>query len=313
MKRVLVIHFSQSGQLAEIVQSVCAPLVASPDIALTTAVIRPRQSFPFPWPFWRFFDTFPETVYADTHAAPIEPLDVADDAGFDLVILAYQVWFLSPSLPTTAFLQSEQAARLLRGKPVITLIGCRNMWLLAQEIVKERLRQLGARLIDNVVLTDSCHSAFTFISTPRWMLTGKRNALLGGLIPEAGVTRADIDDAARFGRAIAAQLPQREASDDTPMLRGLGAVRINERLIASELIARRSFRIWGGLLRALGKPGAPLRRVVLGVYVLFLVTLILTVVPISAVIKRLLTPLTRERVARQRAYYAAPSGEERTA
>ena len=163
MKRVLVIHFSQSGQLAEIVQSVCAPLRASSDIALTTALIRPRRPFPFPWPFWRFFDTFPETVYADASAAPIEPLDLPDDAEFDLIVLAYQVWFLSPSLPTTAFLQSEQAARLLRGKPVVTLIGCRNMWLLAQEIVKENLQQLGARLVDNAVLTDSCHSAFTFI------------------------------------------------------------------------------------------------------------------------------------------------------
>jgi hypothetical protein len=40
-----------------------------------------------------------------------------------------------------------------------------------------------------------------------------------------------------------------------------------------------------------------------------LITLILTVVPISAVIKQLVAPLTRARIARQRAYFAAPSGE----
>jgi len=44
-------------------------------------------------------------------------------------------------------------------------------------------------------------------------------------------------------------------------------------------------------------------------YVLFLITLILTVVPISAIVKALLKPLTRARTQRQRAYYAAPSGE----
>ena len=69
---------------------------------------------------------------------------------------------------------------------------------------------------------------------------------------------------------------------------------------------RRSFRIWGGLLRALGNRQSITRRIVLGLYVLFLITLILTVVPISAVLKRLLAPLTRARTKRQRAYFAAP-------
>jgi hypothetical protein len=307
MKRVLVIHYSQTGQLRDLMQSVVAPLQAAPGIDVTLAPIRPCRPYPFPWPFWRFFNTFPETVYGE--ADPVEPLDVADDAEFDLVILAYQVWFLSPSLPTTAFLQSEQAARLLRGKPVVTLIGCRNMWLMAQEVMKGHLQRLGARLVDNIVLTDHVHSAFTFISTPLWMLTGRRGPFLGGLVPPAGIPAAEIAAASRFGTAIAAQLPQRTAGDTSPMLQGLGAVAVNERLIASETIARRSFRIWGGLLRALGGPSSPLRRLVLVVYVIFLVTLILTVVPVSAVIKRLIAPLTRERVARQRAYFAAPSGE----
>jgi hypothetical protein len=93
------------------------------------------------------------------------------------------------------------------------------------------------------------------------------------------------------------------------MLQNLGSVSINERLIASETIALRSFRIWGGLLRALGKPGTLLRRIVLVAYVIFLITLILTVVPITAVIKRLLAPLMQKRIAAQRRYFSAPSGE----
>jgi hypothetical protein len=93
------------------------------------------------------------------------------------------------------------------------------------------------------------------------------------------------------------------------MLAGLAAVAVSERLIASEVIARRSFRIWGGLLRRCGAPDARLRRIVLAFYILFLLTLILTVVPVSAVIKRIATPFTRTRVREQRAYFAAPSGE----
>jgi hypothetical protein len=246
-------------------------------------------------------------VYEDPD--PIEPLRLAADAQFDLIIIAYTVWFVSPNLPTMAFLKSPQAARLMRDKPVVTLIGCRNMWLMAQERVKEHIAALGGRLIDNVVLIDVAHMAATLVSTPMWMLTGKRGPFLNGTIPAAGIPANEIAGAARFGSAIARQLPTRRSGDYTPMLRGLSAVSVNEGLIASEPIIRRSFRIWGGLLRSLGNQQSITRRLVLALYVVFLVSLLLTVVPISAVLKRLLAPLTQKRTKRQRAYFGAPSGE----
>lgn len=304
-KRVLVLSFSQTGQLHRLAQSIVEPLRASDEIELTEQPIEPAEPFPFPWPFLHFFNIFPETVYEEP--IDLKPLAISGDEDFDLVILAYQVWFLSPSLPVSSLLNSDTAARLLRGKPVVTVIGCRNMWLMAQEKVKAKLDALGARLIDNVVLTDAAHSAATFVSTPLWVLTGKQGPFLGGLIPRAGIPEDDIAAASRFGRAIAEQLPQQ--TEPRSMLEGLGAVKIQERLIASERIAHRSFRIWGKLLRRIGDQKSPLRKCVLGLYVLFLVTMILTVVPISAVLKRLFAPLLKKRTAAQKSYYAAPSGE----
>ena len=210
---------------------------------------------------------------------------------------------------STAFLKSEAAKRVFAGKPVITVIGCRNMWLMAQERVKEILRGLGARLIDNVVLTDSAHSAFTFFSTPMWMLTGRRGPFFNGMVPAAGVSDADIASCARFGRAIAAQLPTRAAGDDSPMLTGLGAVSVREGLIEFEKTIKRSFRLWGALLRALGKPDALARQFVILIYFLFLLLVILTVVPILAVVKMILKPLAKANIAKQREYFAAPSGK----
>ncbi|MCW8196838.1 dialkylresorcinol condensing enzyme [Proteobacteria bacterium 005FR1] len=304
-KRVLVVSFSQTGQLSRLVDSIVGPLAANGEIELVRQTIEPVEAFPFPWPFLHFFNTFPETVYED----PIEltPLALTGEEDFDLVILAYQVWFLSPSLPVSSFLNSDIAARLLKDKPVITVIGCRNMWLMAQEKVKATLTALGAKLIDNIVLTDAAHSAATFVSTPVWVLTGKQGPFMGGLIPKAGIPDEEIAAASRFGRAIAEQLPRQ--AEPHSMLEGLGAVKVQERLIASETIAHRSFKIWGKLLRRVGDQQSPLRKCVLVVYVLFLVTMILTVVPISAVLKRLFAPLLRKRTAAQKSYYAAPSGE----
>jgi len=84
--------------------------------------------------------------------APIEPPTLKRKT-YDLVIIAYSVWVLSPSQPITAFLQSEQA-NVLKNTPVITLIGCRNMWLMAQEKMKKMLTALDVNLIGNVVKTD---------------------------------------------------------------------------------------------------------------------------------------------------------------
>ncbi len=314
MKKVLIIHYSQTGQLTDIMKSVAGPLEHSPDIRVVHARIVPRQSYPFPWGFWRFFNTFPESVYED--AGPVDV--VVEGAGgpppdedYDLVIFGYTVWFLSPNLPTTGFLDSPEAKRLLKGKPVITVIGCRNMWLEAQERMKTRLAEIGARLIDNAVLIDSVHSAASFYSTPMWMVFGNKGPYFGGKIPEAGISKQDIAAASRFGRAIAAQLPLRARDSTAPMLSGLGAVRINDKLIASEHVAKRSFRLWGALLRAIGKPSNPLRYPVLVIYFLFLLTLILTVVPLLAVLKKLVEPMTRAKIAKQKTYFAAPSGESR--
>jgi len=307
MKRVLLISYSQTGQLASVARSIAGPLVESPSVELVVETLEPEEPYPFPWPFLTFFDTFPETVHARPRA--IKPLSKAAHQSFDLVILAYQVWFLSPSQPMTAFLQSPAAAALLRGKPVITVIACRNMWLMAQEAVKERLSRLGAHLIDNAVLTDRAHSAATFISTPLWMLTGRRGPFFGGVVPAAGIDPDDIAAARRFGAALSAGLATLDPAHPRSLLTGLGAVKVNERLIASERIGHRSFKIWGRLLLALGPPGAPLRRAVLCFYVIFLATMILTVAPVTALIKRLLSPWTRARIARQRAYFAQPSGE----
>ena len=302
MTRILVLYYSQTGQLTRAVQSMLAPLAGRPDVQIVWQNLEPVEPFPFPWGFLRFFDTFPECVHLDP--PPIRPVSFGTEARFDLVVLAYQVWFLSPSLPVTAFLKSE-AARALKDTPVVTFIACRNMWLSAQAKMKTLLRDIGARHIDNVVLTDQGPPWATFVTTPRWVLTGKKNGFWG-IFPPAGVREADIAAAARFGRALADSLPLLKSTAG-PLFSGLGAVKAVPGYIAGEKIAHRSFQLWGGLLRAIGKPGNPLRRLVLVVYIVFLVTMILTVMPVSIIARALLRPFLCKRLVAEDARLEAPS------
>ena len=305
MRQVLIVHFSQTGQLDRLAQSICGPLQQCRDIQLDFLPLQPAQPYPFPWPFLGFFRIFPETVLMRPH--PLLPLAVDANKRYDLVILAYQVWFLSPSQPMTAFLASPEAAKLLKDTPVVTLIGCRNMWLMAQEKVKNRLTELGARLVDNIALTDACGTAASFLATPLWLFTGRQKPY--SWVPRAGIDEAEISAARRFGEAMRQRLTADSQPVAQPMLRGLGAVRIDEKLIASEKVGNRSFQLWSRLLAALGPQQSRRRGAGLVVYIVFLLCLIVTVVPLSALLKKLLAPLLKERTQREKAYFADPSGE----
>ena len=305
MKRVLVVNYSQTGQLSDISGRIIDPLrAAGHEVHLETLV--PESPFPFPWPIVDFFDAFPECVQLD--APPLRPLGIAGDSPFDLVILTYQVWYLSPALPMTAFLQSAVGRQLISGKPVITVVACRNMWLSAQETMKQLIAEAGGRLIDHIAFTDQGHPLATFITTPRWVWTGRRDSFLG--LPPAGVSPEEIRQASRFGHALADRLKLDLEKSGRPMLAGLRAVTVNPRLAISERAGRRAFGVWSKLVRLFGQRGQWRRRPVLLLFVLYLITLIVTVVPISLLVQWLFSPLLKPRLERLKAELEQPSGSQ---
>jgi hypothetical protein len=304
MKRVLVVHFSQTGQLARIARRLVSPLAGAADVELAEEVLRPRAPYPFPWPFWRFLDTMPESVLLEP--PELEPLSPRAEGGFDLIVLAYQVWFLAPAGPMVAFLRGEAGRRLLRGRPVVTVIACRNMWLGAQETMKRLVREAGGELRDNVAFTDRGSALASFITTPRWMLTGRREALWG--LPAAGVPEDEIAGADRFGRALLAALREGRERHGRPMLAGLGAARVDERLILSERAGQRAFAVWSRLIRLGGRAGSAGRLPLLALFCVYLVAMIATLVPASLLLQRLLRPFLASRLASRRTYFESPSG-----
>ena len=304
MKKVLVIYYSQTGQLTQFVDNVTKPLKEDDSIELVFHEIKPKKPYPFPWQFMTFMDTFPESVYLDP--CELERFE-ADTNEYDLVILAYQVWFLSPSIPVTAFLKSDYAKEKLGNKPIITLIGCRNMWIMAQEKMKMLLGNIGAKLIDNIVLVDQGSSLATFITTPRWMMSGKKDALWG-IFPKAGISEEALSAASRFGYAIKQALGQDEEKKGVSLCHGLGAVSVDEKLIKSEKIGTKSFHIWGKLIRTCSKQGELKRKLFIMLYTIFLVCIIITVVPLNMLIQTLYRKLNQEDVLKQKALYELPSG-----
>ena len=61
--------------------------------------IKPINKYKFPWNGKRFYGVFPESFQQLT--VEIEaPSSAILNTDYDLVVLAYQIWYLTPSIPT---------------------------------------------------------------------------------------------------------------------------------------------------------------------------------------------------------------------
>ncbi|RFS24647.1 dialkylrecorsinol condensing enzyme [Chitinophaga silvatica] len=252
--KVLVVYFTQTGQLKRIIDHVLAPLEGKADITFEQLV--PVTPFPFPWGKQQFYDTMPESVRGVPRA--IEPIKVDPNTHFDLVILAYQPWFLSPSQPTAAFLQSEAGKQLLKGKKVITLLGSRNMWLNAQEKVKQYLHQAGAQLVGNIVLVDKSPNLVSLITVLRWAFKGKKEATK--YLPQAGVQENEILTSNRFAAPIENALTRQQWDTLHPQLLELNSVELLPNLVILENRGIKAFRYWAKFISEKGGPGASSRQ-----------------------------------------------------
>jgi hypothetical protein len=282
-----------------------APLKNLPGVELTLARLEPVSPYPFPWrTLSRLLSIFPECHRGG--GGGVRPLAAGTDRPFDLVILAYQVWFLAPSLPVQDFFRSADA-RVLRGARVITVCVSRNMWHSCSETMKQMLAEAGAMHLDNVVVNHQGPPYATFVSVPRLLLLGKRDRFLG-VFPPAEVAPQDLDRVRRLGEAVAEQLRTRDAWPDRPLLAGQGAVYVNPRYIVPELVGWYLYQ-WGtSVVLFAARLGAWARQLAIYLFAVILVAAVLIAVPLMLIGVLILSPFLSRRIARYALRLAEPSG-----
>jgi hypothetical protein len=250
--RAVVYLYSQTGQLREVADALTAPLIARGwDIRWVN--VEPRAAFPFPWPIRRFFGVFPAAVDPEALVELVKPAGGFDTEPEELVILAYQVWYLAPSLPIRSLLKAHPET--VANRRVVSLIACRNMWYSAAIEVAGLLRSAGARRVEVIAATDTRRQLTALVTTLRWLLTGSREPFLW--FGRAGVGDAELARVAGVGRCIAesGQCP-RDAAPIVP------------NLAAADLVAGAVFRRWGATVRSARRLGAVAQAASLAAFVL---------------------------------------------
>lgn len=294
-KKILVIYYTQSGQLEEILNHFTAPLVEAGNTVEKVRVYVVKN-YPFPWTGKSFFAVMPDCVLGIP--AELQNFQLKDHH-YDLVILGYQAWFLSPSIPVNSILHHPEIKAVLKDSPVVTITGARNMWISALERVKKSLKESGARLVGNIALVDKHHNLISFITIFHWMFKGKKDRWLN-LFPKPGVSDTDIANTRVFGSTVQKYLSNGNWDGLQEELIQQKAVEVKYNLMFIESKARRIFGIWANIIVKRKK-----RTAWLVAFKYYLLIALFIAAPVILTIDAIFfKPFLSDRIKKQKQYYS---------
>ncbi len=242
-KKILAIYYSQTGQLGDIIDNFCMPLIDR-GFSVEKVNIKLKNEYPFPWTGKQFFSVMPDCVLGVPAAlAPFE----LKESSYDLIILGYQAWFLSPSIPFNSLMVDPTFREVLKNTPVITITGARNMWVNAFEKVKKLLNVAGAKHVGTVALADRHLNLVSFVTIFHWMLHGKKDRYLK-IFPKPGVSEAEIIHTKVFGEIALAHLEKNHWEGLQSAFVINRAVVLKYHLIFMESKAGRMFKFWANFI-----------------------------------------------------------------
>lgn len=302
MKEVLVVYYSQSGQLFDILKNVMS-VIQDDNIRITYHQIKPKKEYKFPWKAENFYDAFPESFLQIPCAIEDVKPEILQKK-YDLVILGYTVWYLTPSIPINSFLKTDAAKEILKNTPVVTVIGARNMWIQAQEKVKRLLNECNAKLVGNVALVDRHINHVSVLTIVHWMLGGKKTRLFG-IFPKPGVSDKDIEESSKFGTPIKSCLISNDFSHLQENLLKLKAVIIKPFLIVTDKRGNLLFSKWANLIIKKGEAGDPKRKKWLVLFKYYLLFAIWVIAPLVFIVFLITYPVMTNKIKREKVYFSS--------
>ena len=303
MKNVLVVYFSQSGQLLDISKNIVQDLEKDDEVSVNYYEIKLKESFPFPWNRKDFYNAFPES-FLQIPSALDDVENTLLQKKYDLIIFGYQVWYLTPSIPINSFLKSDIAKKLMNDTPIVTVIGCRNMWIMAQEKVKKLLVQNKANLVGHIALVDRSINHISVITIVQWMFTGVKKSYLG-IFPKPGVSDEDIENSKCFGNPILKALKSTDFSNLQEDLLAKKAVKIKPFLLTVDKRANMLFGKWANLIIKKGDKNSSKRYFWIKLFNFYLVFAIWIIAPLVFIVYLLTYPLLFRKIKRDIKYYSS--------
>ncbi len=289
--KILCIFYSQTGQLTKILENMLSSFKGHDLDVIELQAINP---YPFPWTAHSFFNEMPETVLEKPIA--LKKINFKHTS-YDLVIMGYQPWFLSPSPPVTSLLDDSNFKSLIKDTDIITVIGARNMWINAQKSIHTKLNNAGAKLIANIPLIDTNNNYVSAITILYWMLSGKKKRLLG-IFPEPGIPANEMLKAATAGHIIHEGLQKKSFESLQQKIVKELQINIPSSILFIEKRAKRIFLIWAKLIHS---KKAKTRKALIVLFQYYLFFALFIVAPILLTVYKLIFyPFLFKRIKKEK-------------
>jgi hypothetical protein len=209
---ILFVYFSYTQQTHNVVETMTETLrdrgcdVEEARIGLTDPRYAKRFStFPMPHPLIEVLGMLIPELRRRPAEISIPP--VVGKGTYDLVCFGSPTWWLSTNIPIRSFLQSPDAAALLKGKQFTAFVVCRRYWHHNLETVRKLGTKLGGRWIDGTHFSFEGGQVRSLLSLVSYLGTGEdRPRKFGIKIPPSNLRPHHLDEARTFANGLADRL-----------------------------------------------------------------------------------------------------------
>ena len=207
---VLFVYFSYTNQTRKVID-VMAEVLRDRNVDVTLAAIEfsdPRyaakfKEFPMPHPFRELIGMIPAEAPRRRSAEIVIP-GVVTERDYDLVCIGAPTWWLSTDVPIRSFLQSDVAARVLKGKPFAVAVCCRRYWKHNLKTVRRMGTGHGGNFFGGIHFRYQGGQMHSLLSLLSYLGSGEyREKYLGIKIPRTNLQEHHLAQARTFAGRLA--------------------------------------------------------------------------------------------------------------
>ena len=226
--RVLLLYYTYTGQALKVLEAAAEVFrdrgceVQKAEIEFTDRRFAKRFSC---FPMRRVWPDMLSVLPAQVRRASgeIRTPDAVRDGDYDLICIGSPTWWRTVSMPMRSFLKSDEARKLLAGKPFAVFVVCRRYWRENLTAVRKLAEKQGGRYVDGLHFAYPGDQLHSMLSLTSYLATGEyRDRYLGVRIPTTNVQPEQLEQTRKFASALADRLfgetPARPR-DETPQPR----------------------------------------------------------------------------------------------
>jgi hypothetical protein len=215
--RVLLLYYTYTGQSLRVLDAAgevfrqCGCEVQKAEIEFTD----PRYARRFSrFPMRRVWPDMLSVLPAQKRGATgqIRTPDTVRNGDYDLICIGSPTWWQTVSMPMRSFLKSDEARKLLDGKPFVVFVVCRQYWKENFAAVRELAEQQGGRYVDGIQFTYPGDPLRSVLSLTSFLGSGEyRDRYLGVRIPTTNIQPEQLEQTRKFAAALANRLFKRRS------------------------------------------------------------------------------------------------------